>query len=66
MWQMQEESHSIEIVVKGNFPKGEMEQMRLKIFGDGAIDHFVETFRAALVAYGFETDTAKRLNLTDE
>jgi hypothetical protein len=36
------------------------------IDGDGDLDHYIETFRTALVAVGFAMETVAKLDIKDE
>lgn len=59
-------THVVEITVIGNYPNGQKQQAKVSISGDGDLDHMIEAFKAALVAAGFSTDIAKKLDLVDE
>lgn len=60
-------THSTEIIINGLFTKSEeQEQVRLKITGDGSLDYFINTFRATLLAFGFDADIAQKLDLVLE
>lgn len=58
-------THTTKIVINGIYLDKEIEQIALKIAGDGSIDYFIDVFRAALVAFGFEAETAERLVLKE-
>lgn len=64
--QNDDNTHSIEIIIRGKYPVEEQEQVRLKVSGDGSLEYFVDTMRAALVAFGFVPDTAKKIGLVEE
>jgi len=37
----------------------------VEVSGDGDIDHYLQAFRTALVAAGFDLETAARLDIKD-
>jgi len=53
---MDELSHTITIIISGNYPHGQKQHASVTINGDGGIDHMVDVFSAALVAAGFSGD----------
>lgn len=61
-----ENTHRIEIVIVGLFPMQEEKQMELKVSGDGSLEYFVETMKAALIAFGFVPDTVSKIKIVDE
>ena len=58
-------THTTKIIINGIYFDKEVQQIALKIAGDGSIDYFIEVFKAALVAFGFDAETAQRLSLKD-
>lgn len=56
-------THTTEIVINGIYLDKEVQQIALKVAGDGSVDYFIEVFRTALVAFGFEPETAANLGL---
>lgn len=64
--QNDDNTHSIEIIIRGKYPVEEQEQVRLKVSGDGSLEYFVDTMRAALVAFGFVPDTVAKIGLVEE
>lgn len=59
-------THTVEIIVRGNYPMGEEEQVRLKVSGDGSLEYFVDTMKAALVAFGFAHQTVDKIGLVEQ
>lgn len=45
---------------------GEEEQVRLKVSGDGSLEYFVDTMKAALVAFGFAPQTVSKIGFVEE
>ena len=60
-----ENPNSIEIIIKGVYQLGEEEQVRLKVSGDGSLEYFVDTMKAALVAFGFAPQTVEKIKITE-
>lgn len=60
-----ENPNSVEIIIKGVYQLGEEEQVRLKVSGDGSLEYFVDTMKAALVAFGFAPQTVEKIKITD-
>lgn len=58
--------HSVEIILRGIYPMGEEEQVRLKVSGDGSLEYFVDTMKAALVAFGFASSTVSKIGFIEE
>lgn len=58
--------HSVEIILRGIYPMGEEEQARLKVSGDGSLEYFVDTMKAALVAFGFAPSTVSKIRFIEE
>ena len=58
--------HSVEIILRGLYPMGEEEQVRLKVSGDGSLEYFVDTMKAALVAFGFAPQTVSKIGFVEE
>lgn len=59
-------THEIRMQCVAEYVHGESQKIELLVEGEGDIDHYLETFRAFLVASGFSSDTAKRLCIGDE
>lgn len=59
---MDELTHSVTVTVNGNYPHGQRQHATVTMGGDGGLDHMLDTFRAALVAAGFSTETAATLS----
>lgn len=64
-------TQSIEIILRGIYSVGEEEQVRLKVSGDGSLEYFVDTMRAFLVAAGFcqnsiESYLSKRITIKEK
>ena len=56
-------THIITVTVTGRYMHGkEQEHAQVRIGGNGDLDHFIETFRSALVASGFG-DMAENLRM---
>ena len=62
---MYEPTHKVEITISGNYTHGTRQHASVSISGDGGLDHMIEAFKAALIAAGFSTDTAKKLDELD-
>jgi hypothetical protein len=58
-------SHTVHVLVCGSYPHGQQQHVSLEISGDGGLDHMLDTFRAALVAAGFSTEVASRLDILE-
>jgi hypothetical protein len=58
--------HSVEIILRGLYPMGEEEQVRLKVSGDGSLEYFVDTMQAALVAFGFSPETVSKIGFVEK
>lgn len=57
-------THRITITVHGLYPYGkEHAYASVTMAGDGSLDHFVDAFRAALVASGVSASTAALLDM---
>jgi hypothetical protein len=57
-------THRITITLHGLYPHGkEHEHASVTMAGDGSLDHFVDAFRAALVAAGVSASTAALLDM---
>lgn len=54
-------THAVTVTVHGKYPHGEQQHASVMVVGDGGLGHMVETFRAALVAAGFDAETAAKL-----
>lgn len=65
MYWTSENPNSIEIIIKGVYQLGEEEQVRLKVSGDGSLEYFVDTMKAALVAFGFAPQTVEKIKITE-
>lgn len=59
-------THRITITVHGRYPHGEQEHATVTLAGDGSLDHFVDAFRAALVAGGVSASIAALLDMGPE
>jgi len=59
-------THTVKIEVVGMYQHGAKTHASVSVTGDGSIDHMIDTFRAALVAAGFSSDTASRLDLIEQ
>lgn len=59
---MDELTHTVTVTVNGKYPHGEKQHASVTMSGDGGLDHMLSAFRAALVAAGFSTDTAAKLD----
>lgn len=60
---MDELTHVISITITGRYPHGrEHEQAHVRMAGTCDTDHFIEVFKAAMVAAGFSTQTAAKLD----
>ena len=55
-------THTVTITVTGNFPHGAKQHASVSMSGDGGLDHMIEAFKASLVAAGFRTETAAKLD----
>lgn len=58
-------THTISIRTDYRYRHGDTEKRTASVTvdGDGDLDHYIETFRAALVAAGFALATAAQLDL---
>lgn len=65
MYYSGDNTNSTEIIIKGIYQLGEEEQVRLKVSGDGSLEYFVDTMKAALVAFGFAPQTVEKIKITD-
>lgn len=65
MFWTSENPNSMEIIIKGIYQLGEEEEVRLKVSGDGSLEYFVDTMKAALVAFGFAPKTVEKIKITD-
>ena len=53
----------LELSVSGKTSSGQVNQVvKLAISGDGGLDHYIEAFKALLVAAGFHPDMAAQLD----
>jgi len=61
-------THTISIRTDYKYLHGDPDKRTsiVTIDGDGDLDHYIETFRTALVAAGFAMETAARLDIKDE
>lgn len=59
-------THSIEIKLKGNYPSGLEEQVKLKVLGDGSIQYFMDTFKAFMISAGFSSDVVEQIAICEE
>ncbi len=59
-------THTIEVSLSATNALGPDQECALRVAGDGDIEHWVDTFRAALVMAGFHPDIAKSLRLGDQ
>jgi len=62
---MDELTHKVEITISGNYPHGSKQHAHISIGGDGSIDHMFEAFKCALIAAGYSTATAEKLDAID-
>lgn len=61
MFLTDDNTHSIEIVINNIYTEKEIEQIRLKVGGDGSIEYFIDSMKAALLAFGFCAETVQRI-----
>lgn len=59
-------SHTIEVVITSRCTHIGTSSARVSLDGDGDIDHFLDSFRAAMIAAGFGAATAGRLTLAED
>ena len=59
-------AHTIKIEVTGRYPHGNMQHCAVEMSGTGDLEHFIDAFRAVLVAAGFSVETAGRVGMRDE
>lgn len=60
-------THILTIEASGHYIHGDpVPRVRITAHGDGGIEHWLNTFRAALVAAGYAMGTAKRVRLVEE
>lgn len=59
-------THTVEIIIRGLYGMEEEEQCRLKVTGDGSLEYFVDTMKAALVAFGFVSATVDKIGFKDQ
>lgn len=62
---MTDKSHAIKIDVSARYPHGGTESAVVSVQGFGDETHFLTVFRAALVAAGFSSETANRLDFVE-
>lgn len=63
---MNELTHTVTIEVRGKYPHGAgMQHASVTLAGSGNLDHMLDAFKAALVAAGFSTETAARLDVVE-
>lgn len=55
-------THTVTITVTGKYPHGSREHCSVTLAGGGDLDHMIEAFKASLVAAGFSTETAAKLD----
>ncbi len=55
-------THSVTVTIVGRYQHGERQHASVTMSGDGGLDHMLDVFRAALVAGGFSTETAAKLD----
>ena len=58
-------THTVTVTIIGNYPHGHKMRAEVRISGNGDLDHMFEAFKAALVAAGFSTETAGKLDGID-
>jgi len=60
------ESHCIRVLYEQSFPHATGKHTaEVLARGDGTLNHWLKTFRAALISAGFQMDVAKRLKFDD-
>jgi len=60
-------THILTIEASGHYIHGDpVPRVRITAHGDGGIEHWLDTVRAALVAAGYAMDTAKRVRLVED
>lgn len=59
-------THTIEIILRGNYPVSTEEQVRLKVTGDGSLEYFVDSMKAFLIAAGFTPKTVEKIGFIDD
>ena len=60
-------SHILTIEASGNYIHGDpVPRARITAHGDGGIEQWLDTFKAALVAAGYALYTAKRIRLVED
>lgn len=59
---MDDLTHTVEIIITGNYPHGQKQHASVKMRGNGDLDHMTEAFKAALVAAGFSLEVAAKLD----
>ena len=58
-------THEVIITINANYSHGKKQHAQITMAGNGNLDHMIEAFKAGLVAAGFSTDTAKKLDELD-
>lgn len=61
MFLTDDNTHNVEIVISNIYPQKEVEQIRLKVGGYGSIEYFIDSMKAALLAFGFCAETVQRI-----
>ncbi len=61
MFLTDDNTHNVEITISSIYPQKEVEQIRLKVGGDGSIEYFIDSMKAALLAFGFCAETVQRI-----
>ena len=56
-------THTIKIEVTGRYPHGARQHCSVEMSGAGDLEHFLDAFRAGLVAAGFTIETAGTLEV---
>lgn len=60
-------AHCIRVLYEAHYPHATGKHTaEVLARGDGSPEHWLHTFRAALVAAGYSVETAKRLELRDD
>lgn len=57
--------HTVTVTIRGNTTHSGKQVALVEIGGDGSLDHILDAFKAALVAAGFSTVTAGKLEICD-
>ena len=56
-------THTVTVTVTGNYAHGPKQHATVMMAGAGDVEHMLDAFRAAMVAAGFSTALAAKLDI---